>query len=93
MTRTTGRIPLWLKLVYSAFVAVLVTVCWYFYGPTSFLYFCDVALLITLVGIRTESALLISMYLWPVFMIVELPLMLFMPVHFLLARLAPRPVG
>jgi len=30
------------------------------YGPRNFLYFCDVALLLTLVGIWTESALLLS---------------------------------
>jgi len=61
MSQTESRIPPWLKLVYSAFVAVLVPVYWYYYGLTNFLYFCDVALLLTLVGVWTESALLISM--------------------------------
>jgi hypothetical protein len=56
-----GRIPLWLKLIYTAFMAVLVPVYWYYYGPTNFLYFCDVALILTLVGIWRENALLISM--------------------------------
>lgn len=55
------RLPLALKLVYTAFMAVLVPVYWTSYGPTNFLYFCDVALIITLFGIWTESALLISM--------------------------------
>lgn len=55
------RLPLWLKLAYSAFVAVLVPVYWRHYGPTNFLYFCDVALLVTLVGVWAESALLVSM--------------------------------
>ena len=55
------RLPLWLKLVYSAFVAVLVPVYWYYYGPTNFLYFCDTALLLTLVGVWIESPLLVSM--------------------------------
>ncbi len=59
---TTPRsIPLWLKIAYTAFMAVLIPVYWYHYGPTNFLYFCDVALILTLVGIWTESALLISM--------------------------------
>jgi hypothetical protein len=53
--------PLWLKLAYSAFMAVLLPVYWYYYGPTNFLYFCDTALLLTLVGIWIESPLLISM--------------------------------
>jgi len=45
------RIPLWLKLAYTAFMAVLVPVYLRNYGPTNFLYFCDFALIITLVGI------------------------------------------
>jgi hypothetical protein len=43
---STERLPLWLKLAYSAFMAVLVPVYWYYYGPTNFLYFCDVALIL-----------------------------------------------
>jgi len=56
-----NRIPLWVKLAYTAFMAVLVPVYWYYYGPTNFLYFCDTSLLITLVGIWIESPLLVSM--------------------------------
>lgn len=61
MTQTANRIPLWLKLVYTAFMAVLVPVYWTHYGPTNFLYFCDVALFLTLAGIWIESPLLTSM--------------------------------
>jgi hypothetical protein len=61
MPRALGSVPLWLKIVYSGFMAVLVPVYWHYYGPTNFLYFCDVALLLTLVGIWIESPLLISM--------------------------------
>jgi hypothetical protein len=56
-----ARVPLALKLAYSAFMAVLVPVYWNYYGPTNFLYFCDVALIITLFAIWPENALLISM--------------------------------
>ena len=56
----TRRIPLWLKLAYSAFMAVLVPYYWAAYGPTNFLYFCDVAILVTLVALWTESRLLAS---------------------------------
>ena len=56
-----GRPPLALKLAFTAFMAVLVPVYWYFYGPTNFLYFCDIALFLTLAGIWLESPLLISM--------------------------------
>ena len=39
-----------LKVAYTAFMAVLVPVYWHHYGPTNFLYFCDVALFLTLAG-------------------------------------------
>ena len=55
------KIPLWIKVCYTAFMAVLIPVYWYHYGPSNFLYFCDVALLLTLAGVWTESALFISM--------------------------------
>jgi hypothetical protein len=61
LATTAPRIPLWLKLVYTAFMAVLVPVYLYYYGWTNFLYFCDVALILTLIGIWKESPLLASM--------------------------------
>lgn len=63
LTRLDGspRIPLWLKVAYTAFMAVLIPVYWANYGPTNFLYFCDIALLLTLVGMWKESPLLVSM--------------------------------
>lgn len=57
----TARIPLAAKLAYTAFMAVLIPVYWHYYGPTNFLYFCDVALIFTLIAIWPENALLISM--------------------------------
>lgn len=61
MPRPLAPIPLPLKIAYSAFMATLIPVYWYNYGPTNFLYFCDVALILTLIGIWTESTLLVSM--------------------------------
>lgn len=55
------RVPLWLKLAFSAFVIVIVPYYWVTYTPWNFLYFCDVALVMTLVGLWTESPLLISL--------------------------------
>jgi hypothetical protein len=61
MTRTATRLPLALKLAYTGYMAVLIPVYWHYYGPTNFLYFCDVAMILTLVAIWPENALLISM--------------------------------
>jgi hypothetical protein len=54
------RVPLALKIAYTAFMAVLIPVYWANYGPTNFLYFCDLALLLTLAGVWLESPLLVS---------------------------------
>lgn len=53
--------PLAVKLVYSAFAAVLIPIYLRDYGPTNFLYFCDVALLMTIVALWRESPLWASM--------------------------------
>src|SRR3954463_11176948 len=55
------RIPLWLKCAYTAFFAVLVPYYWHAYGPTNFLFFCDMSLFFTLGAIWLESPLLASM--------------------------------
>lgn len=55
------RLPLALKLAFTGFMAVLVPVYWTQYGPTNFLYFCDMALILTLIGVWMESPLLVSM--------------------------------
>src|SRR3954452_3264829 len=55
------RIPLALKLAYTMFVAVLVPYYWVTYSPWNFLYFCDVALLITVAALWLESPLLMSL--------------------------------
>jgi hypothetical protein len=60
VTTAAGRVPLWVKLAYSAFVAVLVPFYWNTYGPTNFLYYCDVALLMCLVAVWTERSLFAS---------------------------------
>ncbi len=59
-SRSAPRLPLWSKLLYTAFVAVLVPHYWQAYGPTNFLYFCDIALLLTCVAMWRESAVLAS---------------------------------
>ncbi len=54
-------VPLGIKLLYTLFVAVLVPTFWAHYSPANFLWFCDVALLMTLAGLWLESRLLASM--------------------------------
>jgi hypothetical protein len=51
------RIPLPVKWLYTAFVAVLVPYYWHCYGPTNFLYYCDIAVLMALVAVWSEDAL------------------------------------
>lgn len=53
--------PLWLKVAYSAYVAVVVPCYWVTYTPWNFLYFCDIALLATVVGLWLESPLIVGM--------------------------------
>lgn len=48
------------KLAYTAFMAVLVPVYLRNYGPTNFLYFCDLALFLTLAGLWLDDPLLLS---------------------------------
>jgi hypothetical protein len=59
--RFTSRIPLWVKLAFTAFVAVLAPYYLHCYGPTNFLYFCDVALLMALVAVWSERSIWASM--------------------------------
>lgn len=59
--RPAAWIPLWLKIAFTAFMAVLAPVYWSKYGPTNFLYFCDLALFVTLAAMWLENQLLASM--------------------------------
>ena len=55
------QIPQTVKILYTLFMAILIPFYWMTYGPTNFLYFCDVALFLTLIGVWREDKLLISM--------------------------------
>jgi hypothetical protein len=57
----SARLPMVLKLALTAFVCVQVPFYWSAYGPTNFLYFCDIALFLTLIAVWTENALPASM--------------------------------
>ena len=53
--------PLWLKIVCTLYVCLLVPIYWVQYGPTNFLWFSDIALLLIVPALWFESALLASM--------------------------------
>jgi hypothetical protein len=61
MMTAAHRVPYAVKIAYTAFMAVLIPVYLYYYGPTNFLFICNIALLLTLVAIWPESDLLLSM--------------------------------
>jgi hypothetical protein len=54
------RIPLWLKIVWTACVIAWIPVYWRQYGPQNFLFFCDLGNLFITVGLWIESALIFS---------------------------------
>jgi hypothetical protein len=54
-------VPIWLKILYTLFVAFLVPIYWRQYGPANFLWFSDIALLIMIPALWFENALLVSM--------------------------------
>jgi hypothetical protein len=60
MSAAPRLIPLWVKIAYTAFMAVMIPVYLQNYGITNFLYFCDVAAVATLVAIWVESPLVLT---------------------------------
>jgi hypothetical protein len=60
MLTDRSRIPLVVKLAYTAFVVVHVALNWQAYGPLNFLWFCDIAVLTLLAALWVESSLLCS---------------------------------
>jgi hypothetical protein len=56
-----AAIPLWLAIACTLFLCVLVPVYWWKYGPANFLWFSDIALLVSAAALWLESPLLASM--------------------------------
>lgn len=54
-------LPMWLRIGFTAFMAVLVPYYWYEYGATNFVYFCDIALFLTLASVWTQRPIYASM--------------------------------
>ncbi len=58
--RANSRIPLWLKLAWTAWVLVWAPLYWKYYGAQNFLYFCDLGNLLITFGLWLESRLILS---------------------------------
>ncbi len=54
------RIPLWLKLFWTVWVAVWAPIYWRQYGLQNFLFFCDLGNILITVALWTESSLIFS---------------------------------
>jgi hypothetical protein len=59
-TRASRLSPAWPRIVYTAFFAVWLPAYWLHYGPPSFLWLCNAANFLILIGLWTESRLLMS---------------------------------
>lgn len=57
----SGRIPTSIKVAYTLFVLLLVPVYWVQHGPANFLWFSDIALLVTLAALWLEARFLAGM--------------------------------
>jgi hypothetical protein len=51
---------MWVKVAYTAFMAVLIPIYWRAYGPHDFLWFCDAAAILTIYALWWESPLIAS---------------------------------
>jgi hypothetical protein len=55
-----GRIPLWLKVAWTAWLLVWAPFYWRHYGPQNFIWFCDLSNIVIGVALWLESPLLFS---------------------------------
>lgn len=54
-------IPFWLKLAYTLLATGILVVYWFRYGPGNYLWFSDIALIVTIPALWQENALLAGM--------------------------------
>ena len=55
-----SRLPLWLKIVWTIWLAVWAPLYWKHYGAQNFLYFCDLGNFLIAAGLWMESRLIFS---------------------------------
>jgi len=58
--QTNSRIPLWLKIAWTAWVLIWAPLYWKHYSAQNFLYFCDLGNLLIALGLWIESRLILS---------------------------------
>lgn len=63
------RLPLWLKLAFSAWILVWAPTYWTLLGPQNYFWLCNLANFLILVGLWSESRRLISMQLLSVLLV------------------------
>jgi hypothetical protein len=59
--RNESRISLAIKVLYTGFLCILVPYYLHTYGPTNFLYFCDISLFLALIALWREESIWASM--------------------------------
>src|SRR5579863_9658106 len=82
------RVPLWLKLFWTIWLAVWAPFYWRQYGVQNFLFFCDIGNVLIGIGLWMESALIFSwvacgLLLFQTFYTVDLAGAVMMDGHFL----------
>jgi hypothetical protein len=55
------QIPFWIKLPYTLYVGAVIPIYWTKYGPANFLWFSDIALILTVPALWLQNSLLASM--------------------------------
>jgi len=56
----TNPFPQWIRWLALIFLAIWLTIYLKYWGPTTFLFLCDIAVILTCIGIFTANALLLS---------------------------------
>ena len=59
--RIASKIPLSLKIIFTAFLALLIITYWIYYGPQNLLWFCDITLILAYIATIFEKRLIASM--------------------------------
>jgi hypothetical protein len=55
-----GRVPLWLKILWTIWLLAWAPIYWKYYGAQNFLFFCDLGIFFIAIGLWLESALIFS---------------------------------